>query len=83
MPDRRINMCKIRGILRPCPETAYSHETGLSFRQISQYAGVSTGAIQKILKPPDASQQKPLTPGAYSGLTPGEAPLISNRWSTA
>ncbi|ELN8993512.1 hypothetical protein RZT35_005299 [Salmonella enterica] len=48
MPNKRINMRKIRDILR------LRFEAGLSFRQISQCADVSTGAIQKILKRLDA-----------------------------
>lgn len=44
MPNKRINMRKIRDILR------LRFEAGLSFRQISQCADVSTGAIQKMLK---------------------------------
>ena len=48
MPNKRINMRKIRDILR------LRFEAGLSFRQISQCADVSTGAIQKMLKRLDA-----------------------------
>ncbi|HEB6950228.1 TPA: hypothetical protein R0445_004867 [Salmonella enterica subsp. enterica serovar Hvittingfoss] len=48
MPNKRINMRKIRDILR------LRFETGLSFRQSSQCADVSTGAIQKMLKRLDA-----------------------------
>lgn len=44
MPNKRIIMCKIREILR------LRFEVGLSFRQISQCADVSVGAIQKMLK---------------------------------
>ncbi|EJI4684068.1 sigma-70 family RNA polymerase sigma factor, partial [Salmonella enterica] len=44
MPNKRIAMRKIREILR------LRFEAGLSFRQISQCADVSTGAIQKMLK---------------------------------
>ena len=44
MPNKRIAMRKIREILR------LRFEVGLSFRQISQCADVSTGAIQKMLK---------------------------------
>ncbi|MGX5056542.1 hypothetical protein ACWKX9_23280 [Enterobacter asburiae] len=49
MPNKRINMRKIRDILR------LRFEVGLSFRQISQCADVSTGAIQKMLKRLDAA----------------------------
>ncbi|MEB5887495.1 hypothetical protein [Enterobacter roggenkampii] len=49
MPDKRIVMRKIHDILR------LRFEVGLSFRQISQYADVSTGAIQKMLKRLEAS----------------------------
>lgn len=48
MPNKRINMRKIRDILR------LRFEAGLSFRQISQCADVSTGAIQKMFKRLDA-----------------------------
>lgn len=48
MPNKRINMRKIRDILR------LRFEAGLSFRQISQCADVSTCAIQKMLKRLDA-----------------------------
>ncbi|NXZ90129.1 hypothetical protein HZI30_24725 [Serratia fonticola] len=48
MPNKRVNMRKIRDILR------LRFEAGLSFRQVSQYADVSTGAIQKMLKRLDA-----------------------------
>ncbi len=44
MPNQRIAMRKIREILR------LRFDVGLSFRQISQCADVSTGAIQKMLK---------------------------------
>lgn len=44
MPNKRITMRKIREILR------LRFEVGLSFRQISQCADVSVGAIQKMLK---------------------------------
>lgn len=44
MPNKRIAMRKIHEILR------LRFEVGLSFRQISQCADVSTGAIQKMLK---------------------------------
>lgn len=44
MPNKRIAMHKIHEILR------LRFEVGLSFRQISQCADVSTGAIQKMLK---------------------------------
>ncbi len=40
MPNKRINMRKIREILR------LRIEARLSFRQISQCADVSTGAVQ-------------------------------------
>ncbi len=43
MPNKRIAMRKISEILR------LRFEVGLSFRQISQCADVSTGAIQKML----------------------------------
>lgn len=49
MPNKRIAMRKIREILR------LRFEVGLSFRQISQCADVSTGAIQKMLKRLEAS----------------------------
>lgn len=44
MTNKRIAMRKIHEILR------LRFEVGLSFRQISQYADVSMGAIQKMLK---------------------------------
>jgi len=44
MPKKRIAMRKIHEILR------LRFDVGLSFRQISQCADVSTGAIQKMLK---------------------------------
>lgn len=49
MPNKRIAMRKIHEILR------LRFEVGLSFRQISQCADVSTGAIQKMLKRLEAS----------------------------
>ncbi|HHG1353084.1 ATP-binding protein [Klebsiella michiganensis] len=49
MPNKRIAMRKTRDILR------LRFEVGLSFRQISQCADVSTGAIQKMLKRLEAS----------------------------
>lgn len=49
MPNKRIVMRKIHEILR------LRFEIGLSFRQISQCADVSTGAIQKMLKRLEAS----------------------------
>ncbi|MHA0273248.1 IS21 family transposase [Enterobacter ludwigii] len=49
MPNKRITMRKIREILR------LRFEVGLSFRQISQCADVSVGAIQKMLKRLEAS----------------------------
>ncbi|MBT0462907.1 Mu transposase domain-containing protein [Morganella morganii] len=50
MPNKRITMRKIREILR------LRFEVGLSFRQISQCADVSTGAIQKMLKRLESSE---------------------------
>ncbi|KJS99139.1 hypothetical protein SEEHRA36_23380 [Salmonella enterica subsp. enterica serovar Heidelberg str. SARA36] len=49
MPNKRIVMRKIHEILR------LRFEVGLSFRQISQCADVSTGTIQKMLKRLEAS----------------------------
>ncbi|RAY95964.1 IS21 family transposase [Enterobacter cloacae] len=49
MPNKRIAMRKTREILR------LRFEVGLSFRQISQCADVSTGATQKMLKRLEAS----------------------------
>ncbi|ELC8790617.1 sigma-70 family RNA polymerase sigma factor [Salmonella enterica] len=78
-------MHKIRDMLR------LRFEAGLSFRQISQCVDVSTGAIQKILKPPDAvGVSWPLTEGMSesrlasllypeSGSRPGE--LEDPNWS--
>ncbi|EDO4739495.1 hypothetical protein GKG82_08100 [Salmonella enterica] len=48
MPNNRINMRKMRDILR------LRFETGFSFRQISQCGDISTGTIQKMLKRLDA-----------------------------
>ncbi|KAF1024197.1 MAG: hypothetical protein GAK37_03179 [Pseudomonas sp.] len=44
MPNKRINMRKIREILR------LRFDAGLTFRQISQCTDVSVGALQKMLK---------------------------------
>lgn len=49
MPNKRINMRKIREILR------LRFDAGLTFRQISQCADVSAGALQKMLKRFEAS----------------------------
>lgn len=66
MPNKRIAMRKIREILRLC------FEVGLSFRQISQCADVSTGAIQKMLKRLDASGVSwPLPEGMTEPLLAG------------
>lgn len=55
MPNKRIAMHKIHEILR------LRFEVGLSFRQISQCADVSTGAIQKC-----SNDLKPLgSPGHF------------------
>lgn len=49
MPNKRIKMRKIREILR------LRFDAGLTFRQISQCADVSAGALQKMLKRFEAS----------------------------
>jgi|SRR5476649_344161 len=49
MPNKRINMRKIREILR------LRFDAELTFRQISQCADVSAGALQKMLKRFDTS----------------------------
>lgn len=60
MPNKRIVMRKIHEILR------LRFEVGLSFRQISQCADVSTGAIQKMLKRLEASGISWPLPGGMS-----------------
>ncbi|MBS1205229.1 MAG: hypothetical protein H6R25_2128 [Proteobacteria bacterium] len=66
MPNKRIAMRKIHEILR------LRFEVGLSFRQISQCADISTGVIQKMLKRLEAAGISwPLPEGMSEPRLPG------------